>query len=214
MKKSSAILLAAAILASVATLAACDGDPSESSATGGGSGSGGTTASGGSSTTPPTSNIGAGAVNGHTLPFTWQGNSHTIVLGSNINTVLAALGTPGEDDTFRVESCAFPGYDYSYRFRGAQGTIEVTTFSPNGTDNHVLSVKITCDEVTTAEGARVNMTLDELLSRHGQPTEIGGTDDRYRYSRDGMTLEFLIRNGAVAEIFYEYDASAFRIDGQ
>jgi hypothetical protein len=195
MKKLSAILLAAAL---VATLAACDPDSGEGDGTT-------TTRTAGVGENPPPNNVGAGAVNGHTLPFTFQGKSHTIVLGSDIQTVLAGLGHPGEGFVIMTESCAFRGNDYVYRYGG---DVEISTFSPNGTDNHVLQVRLLNDNTTTGKGVRVGMSPSEVIARYGQPTEITGTGNRYRYLADGMSLEFLIRdNNDVIEIVYRYEAS-------
>jgi hypothetical protein len=120
-----------------------------------------------------------------------------------IEDVLEALGHPGNENVFAEESCAFRGMDYTYRF----GSIEISTFSPDGTANHVLGIKLVDDSVTTGNGVYMYMARDEVTERYGNPTE-RVSDNRYKYLKGGMSLEFLFNeNDDVIEIFYHYDNS-------
>jgi hypothetical protein len=215
MKKLTSTLLALALIVTTTALTACGDNNNGNGGDNTGDNTGNTTSATATSddngNAPPAngndSNNGntlAGAVNGYTQPF----RGHNIVLGSNIVDVLAALGEPAPME-FKEESCAFLGYDYIYRFPN----IEISTFSPNGEDNHVLGIKLLDDSITTGNGAYIGMSEAEIADLYGTPTELGGAaNERHFYEKDGMSLEFLFDNGAVDEIFYLYDATEFMVE--
>jgi hypothetical protein len=187
MKKILALLTAAALLVS---FAACGNDDDDSS-------------------NQDNVTLPQGAVNGHFATLNRDGVEYDVVLGSCIEKMLDAVGHPGDDRVVRTESCGFRGFDYVYRF----GSIEVSTFSPDGSANHILSVRLIDDGIYTGNGAHIGMAVADIVSLYGQPSEITGTGNRYRYLKDGMSLEFLITNGVAEEIVYRFeDSDEYRID--
>ncbi|MCL1832540.1 MAG: hypothetical protein FWG45_06505 [Oscillospiraceae bacterium] len=197
MKKIIALIFAAAL---VASLTACGTDET-------------TTATDDTKdgTNPVAKSDLKGAVNGHVLNY----KDYKIVLGSDVEPFLEAVGRPAEEDISVVESCAFLGKDYSYNFND----IVISTFSPDGTNNHILNIRLMNDNVETQEGATLYMNADEIIAKLGQPTEKGGTSgERFFYQKDGMHIEFLFEynedfdDEVAVEMYYKFDATAYEIE--
>jgi predicted small lipoprotein YifL len=189
-----------ALLATVATLSACGGKGGNPDDTTPQITAGDPTVTTSETPSAPVT----GAVGGHTLRY----RDFTLVLGGCIEEMLAALGEP--ENISQEESCAFRGYDYTFLYPD----IEVSAFSPDGETRRILGINLMTDLISTSEGVELFMEESEVSQQYGTPTEVAGAGgDVLRYSKDGMSLEFLIEDGVVIEIFYHYDDSReFRID--
>ncbi|MCL1881526.1 MAG: hypothetical protein FWF76_05050 [Oscillospiraceae bacterium] len=217
-KKITASFLCLALAATIAIFTACGDsegnddsgsnvDPNGTNGNATESGGNDTGTDGGSENNPPAyvERTTLGAMDGYFFHF----KDFDIFLGSCIEIARDRLGEP--NDYFAEESCAFHGRDYTYFYPG----FEISTFSTDetGEDNRILAINVTNDTITTPNGAYIGASRERVLELYGEPSEIAGTNNRYRYFRDGMSLEFKLTDGVVDEIFYHYDASdEYRID--
>ena len=119
-----------------------------------------------------------------------------IEMDQDVAYVLAALGEPlGE---FEEPSCAFDGIDRVF----AYSDIQIHTY-PVGDSDHVHTVFFLSDLVRTTEGGiRLNSDLQAVLDVYGDDYEYDS--GMYTFTRGLTTLEFLIRDGKVANIIYGF----------
>jgi len=127
--------------------------------------------------------------------FTYR--NYDVFLGSRADELLEALGEP--TDIFAAESCAFLGMDYIYYYPG----VHFTTFSPDGEVDYILTVTFNDDSVETAEGAYIGMSMEQIMSIYGEPSETNAA--RTSYIKDGMSLNFIFDEGVLIDITYYYD---------
>lgn len=120
-------------------------------------------------------------------------NGFSVKLDMNMASVLLALGEPLS--YFEAASCAFDGLDKTYTYAGFQ----VLT-CPDGNKDFVNSVVITDDSVTTAEGAYIGMSKDEIITKYGSPSE--QTSTLLSYVDGNTALNFILKNDAVISIEY------------
>lgn len=108
--------------------------------------------------------------------------------------VLVKLGEP--KDQYTSESCAFGGQDTVYYYNGFQ----ISTNDEEGYER-IYSVYLESDLVATEEGICIGDSADKVQSVYGTPGE-GSTEANLVYAKDGMTLSFNIKDGAVSSILY------------
>ena len=112
--------------------------------------------------------------------------------------VLAALGDP--QDKLEAKSCVHEGYDRIYYYSG----FEVNTQPTADGREVIVSVYLTDDSVTTAEGVRIGDTLDAVKAAYGDAEAVAGVCS-YAKTDGGVTVtvNFLIDgDGHVSSIYY------------
>ena len=118
-----------------------------------------------------------------------------IQINMDTSEFLDALGDP--DSYFEAESCAFQGLDKVYTFKD----FVIRTY-PDGDIDRVSSIELRDDIVTTAEGAYIGMTEDDIKSLYGSFT-IEGDASTALTVKDGDTkLSFIFEDGSINSITY------------
>lgn len=117
---------------------------------------------------------------------------YEVAVDADMADVLAALGK--EQSYFEAASCAFDGLDKTYTYAG----FTVTT-RPEGDKDLVNSILLTDDSVTTAEGVYIGSSLADVTAAYGEAEPADGV---LSYTRDGVTLNFILDGGAVISIEY------------
>jgi len=109
--------------------------------------------------------------------------------------VVDALGEPL--NYFEAPSCAFEGLDKIFYYSG----FELFTYPVDGED-FISSVNLTDDSVTTAEGVYLGMKYEKMVDAYGEGfiQNFG----QYMYELGDSTLSFLIENGVITVITYNY----------
>jgi hypothetical protein len=102
---------------------------------------------------------------------------------------------PEPKDIFESPSCAFEGVDITYFYQG----FELTTYPDNGKE-HVLSVVLTDDSVTTPEGVYLGGTLADIERGHGKDYMLEGGQVTYTNGRG--KLVFTLEDDAITGIMY------------
>lgn len=128
--------------------------------------------------------------------FTYDGV--TFGIGMDAEKAIEALGAPKSED--KTESCAFGGFDIVYTY---------DNFKISANDEHgfqrIYCVTLINDMAETAKGICCGSTSDDVIAAYGEPTSSNAAG--MYYEKDGMELQFLMKDGAVDKIQY-YDASA------
>lgn len=127
-------------------------------------------------------------------PYAFPAGSggYAVTIDADMADVLAALGK--EQSYFEAASCAFEGLDKTYTYAG----FTITT-RPEGEKDLVNSILLTDDSVTTAEGVYIGSPLAEVTAAYGDAQPADGV---LSYTRDGVTLNFILENDAVISIEY------------
>lgn len=133
---------------------------------------------------------------GDTL-YKFQAGTVEIALHAPAEPILAALGEPKSYD--ESPSCAFEGLDKVYVYAGFQ----LQTY-PKGGKDYIRSVSLTDDSVKTPEGIAIGATPDQVKQAYGAPQQETTTALEYRFATD-CRLQFLLRDGKVTNIYYQYD---------
>ncbi len=129
-----------------------------------------------------------------TPSYTFTSNSGVeIAIDADAAPILSALGQ--WSDYAESASCAFVGLDKIYTYAG----FELQTY-PDQDKDYVYSVILYDDTVTTDKGIRIGSARDAVTAAYGTPSE--ETDTALTYNGKGMTLQFLLRDGAVTSIQY------------
>jgi len=110
-----------------------------------------------------------------------------------------ALFEPTE--IFEAPSCAFEGMDRILYYNG----FNINTYPINGTD-YILSIVFTDDSVQTSEGIWLGSSREDVLVAYGTPDLDAGNS--IKYTRGGMSLNFVIENDTVTDVMYYYDKSS------
>ena len=116
-------------------------------------------------------------------------------MGAPVSPVIEALYEPL--NYFEAPSCAFDGVDRIYYYRG----FELYTY-PVGETDFISSVNLTDDSVTTPEGVYLGMTFDQMTSVYGE--NYSQNFGQYTYTQDDSSLSFLIEDGVIVVITYNY----------
>ncbi|MBO7548548.1 MAG: hypothetical protein J6T77_01140 [Clostridia bacterium] len=173
MKKTHLILLLAA---AVCLMAACNSGENESKP-------------------EPVSTEVSGNTAEHTpTGYLFESNGVTFGVGSASADVIDKLGAQ-TGEPYTSNSCAFNGKDTVYYF----GSFEVSANDETG-DFVIYSVYLKDDSVSTKEGAYIGMTPEEVKAIYGEPAE--SSDGGFSYVKEGMKLNFFLKDGAVSAISY------------
>ena len=101
----------------------------------------------------------------------------------------------GDYEYFEAPSCAFQGLDKTYTYHG----FTLYTYEVDGVD-HVLSVVLTDDSVTTPEGIAIGFGIDEVKAAYGDDFTM--SDGAYVYTKGKTTLSFIMENDKISSIEY------------
>lgn len=101
----------------------------------------------------------------------------------------------GDYEYFEAQSCAYQGLDKIYTYHG----FTLYTYEADGTD-HVLSVVLTDDSLTTPEGIAIGFGVDEVKAAYGDDFTINGS--AYVYTKGKTTLSFILEDDRVISIEY------------
>lgn len=139
-------------------------------------------------TDPPVSNDPAEP--GYTITI----NGTEIAMHVNAADILAALGEPIRKT--EEASCAFDGVDRTYFF----GSFYLTTY-PMGDQEHVFSLWLVDDSITTPEGAYIGMSQEEVQGIYG--TEGYNGTNAYILVKGQSKLTIIVDDGYVSSIQYD-----------
>lgn len=107
--------------------------------------------------------------------------------------IIEKLGEP--KNYFEAASCAFNGLDKVYTY----AHFEINTY-PDGDKDIISNILFLDDMVATTEGVSIGMTKDDMEAAYGKDyKEKAGM---YVYTKDGMHLSFLVKDGVIASIEY------------
>lgn len=124
--------------------------------------------------------------------FTFVVNGISIPLDDESADLVDKLG---DYEYFEAPSCAFQGLDKIYTYHG----FTLYTYEADGID-HVLSVVLTDDSVTTPEGIAIGSGIDEVIAAYGDDYTTSGS--AYVYTKGKTTLSFIMENDLVSSIEY------------
>lgn len=116
-----------------------------------------------------------------------------IAVNGDMAPILDKLGEPTK--YFESESCAFQGLDKVYTFPG----LVIRTYPKDGKD-YVLSVELSDDLTSTAEGICIGDTAAKVRQVYGEPTS--ATARGLSYAKGDMVLAFFLENDTVSAITY------------
>ena len=121
------------------------------------------------------------------------GDGVTVSVDEDMAQVLTDLGEA--QSYFEAESCAFEGLDKTYTYPGF-----VITTRPGGENDYVNSIRLTDDSVSTVEGVYIGSSEADVKAAYG---EDGGADQgMLSYTAGGVSLNFILEDGAVISIEY------------
>jgi hypothetical protein len=122
-------------------------------------------------------------------------NGTPVYLGDLMTNVLTSLGA--ENEFYEAPSCAYDGMAKMYVYGG----FELATYVRDANDaDRLYSLTFFDDSVTTAEGAYIGQSFDDVTALYG-----GGYEEipgAYLYSKDGAVLSFTVEDGEVTVIQY------------
>jgi hypothetical protein len=118
-----------------------------------------------------------------------------VYLGDLMANVLTSLGA--ENEFYEAPSCAYDGMAKMYVYGG----FELATYIRDANDaDRLYSITLFDDSVTTAEGAYIGQSFEDVTALYGDGyEEIPGA---YLYGKDGAVLSFTVEDGEVTVIQY------------
>lgn len=129
-------------------------------------------------------------------PFSVKGV--TVSLDAEAAPIIASLGTP--TSSAETGSCYGDGKDKIYQYT----SYKIQTYSSVGKE-YILSVEIYDDAnatLATPEGAKIGMTVEEVLAKQGTPTTQTAEMIVYTDSNHSTKLQFRFADGKVNCIQY------------
>lgn len=127
--------------------------------------------------------------------FAFTADGKTISLDQDMSEVKGMLGT--EKSYSEAASCAFEGLDKTYYY----GSFYVETY-PDGDKDKVNMIWFADDTVSTEEGISIGDSVDKVKETYGEGKEVGANG--LEYVSGNSKLTFIIDNGIVSQITYEY----------
>ncbi len=125
--------------------------------------------------------------------FTFDGTE--IAVDAPITPLFEKL--PAYRNKFVSQSCVFESQETIYYFNSFQ----LTTYVDEEGTERIFSIYLEDDSVATAEGISVGAAEDEVTGAYGEPSD--QTGQSLAYTKDHMTLSFVIKEEAVASISYQ-----------
>ncbi|MCD7883068.1 MAG: hypothetical protein LUI87_05095 [Lachnospiraceae bacterium] len=178
------LFLAAGLAAALTlSLSGCGGSGSTSSSSSGTSAGDAASSSGTAS--------GSGTATASSSGFTFTYEDTTVVMGSEADPVIEALGDDYE--YFESASCAFDGLDKVYTY----SHFKLNTYPVDDVD-YVLSIVFRDDTIETEEGITIGRSKDDVIEAYGEPDEEKTAS--LVYERDDTTITFGITGDAVSTV--------------
>lgn len=136
-----------------------------------------------------------GTANNESTPdgFGIQIKGVSIVPNAKMDQIVEELGEP--DNYFESESCAFQGLDKVYTY----GSVIVKTYPEEGQD-YVYTIELKDDTVTTAEGAYIGLSKEDIIASYGNDGEDSG--NALTYTKGSSVLAFIFEDEKVSSITY------------
>jgi len=131
--------------------------------------------------------------------YTFVYNGATVVPGGDLNEVLETLGD--NYTYFEAASCAGFGLTKTYTYNN--GSFVISTNSEDDKDI-VTNISIYDDTVSTPEGVYIGDSSDSVKEVYGQPDS--ETETTMTYTKGDSVLVFVITDGTVTYIVYNYTA--------
>lgn len=125
--------------------------------------------------------------------YKFEANGVTVVMNEEASATLDKLGEPM--NYFEAPSCAFEGIDKTYTYAGFQ----LVTY-PQGDKDHVSSVALKDDSISTPEGVYIGDPVSKLDEVYG--TDRTEKDNAYTYTKGKCKLEFIIDGDTITSITY------------
>jgi len=126
-------------------------------------------------------------------------NNRQVVLNSDMDTVLAALGEA--DSMTSAPSCIGVGEDKTYHYDG----FTITTY-PRGGKDYVMEVKVLDAAIATAKGVHLGSTVDDMTAAYGSGYRTFGYIYAYQ-TNDNKSLQFFVEDGVITELSYAYQVN-------
>lgn len=124
--------------------------------------------------------------------FNYLGNKISVDVPAS--EIIEKLGEPSS--YYEALSCAFEGLDKIYTYPNFQ----IETYPLNNVDM-ISTISLKDDSVSTEEGLMIGSSKSDVINQYGDPSsETGG---KLTYEKDGMYLNFVIRDDHVAMIEYK-----------
>lgn len=125
--------------------------------------------------------------------YVFNAKGTDIRINADMGTISEKLGEPLS--YFEDPSCAAEGTAKIYTYPGF-----VITTVPDGDTDRVNLIELKDDTVSTAEGADLSSTRDDIIRIYGDGFE--ETDGQIAFEKGGMRLCFIFRDGLLASIQY------------
>lgn len=127
--------------------------------------------------------------------YTFVYSDASVQVNSDITGALAQLGDGYK--YFESESCAYQGKDkvYTYPF------FVIYTYPLDGKD-FIASIELKADTVQTQEGIKIGSSKDDVIAAYGDGYEDAGSV--MKYTKGITVLSFVIKDGEVSSIVYDY----------
>lgn len=141
-------------------------------------------------------NNGQGGSNNENNPkvengYGFKTNDTVLYMDMDLSTVVDKLGEP--TSYFEEPSCAAQGTARIYTFPSYQ----LTTY-PDGEIDRIANIILKDDMISTAEGADLSMTKQQIIDIYG--TNYTETDTSITYQKDNMKLIFIFNGDALISI--------------
>ncbi len=117
--------------------------------------------------------------------------STTILINAPAAPILESLGKAASYE--ESPSCAFEGMDKIYSYPG----FDLETYCMGGVD-YIAAVQLADDTYTLNQGVTIGSGRDDVLAAYGAPT--ADNTDSVIYEKNGVRLQFLLRDGRVTNI--------------
>ena len=127
--------------------------------------------------------------------YEFKANGVTVAMDAKAADLVDKLG---EYEYFEAPSCAFQGLDKTYTYAG----FELVTYQQGEVD-HVLSVSLLDDSLTTPEGVTIGSSLDDVKKAYGDSFTQDGSS--YKYKKGNTILTFIVEDDAVTSVEYKAD---------
>ena len=137
---------------------------------------------------------GSGVLSENAGGYYFESKTQKIYIDEEASPVIEKLGTP-QGGTYEALSCAFEGKEVFYYYDG----FTIQTYEKNGKE-YIYTINLEDDTVKTTEGIRLGDSLGTMAGKYGTGYTLTG--DTYVYTKDKMTLTFIIENDKVAAIRY------------
>lgn len=126
--------------------------------------------------------------------YTLTVNGNTLCINGEAESLDKDMGIP-TGGTYEALSCVFEGKETFYYYDG----FTVQTYEKNG-KKYIYAITIEDDTVKTDEGIKIGDGITEVTDTYG--TSYTAEGNTYIYTKDNMTLTFVMENSKVSGISY------------